>query len=88
MKWSIFGVFGQFHFTPKWDKMADHFTPFGTKLVKFESEMVKFTNNSKPNLPHDRIKKWVSKVRNTQNTSEVFKSNFYYYQRVAHTKLF
>ena len=29
----------------------------------------------------------MSKVREMQNSSEVFKSNFDYYQRVAHKKL-
>jgi hypothetical protein len=29
---------------------------FGAILIKFGGEMVKFTNYSEPNLPHDRIK--------------------------------
>jgi hypothetical protein len=56
MKWSLFGIFGKFHFTPKWGNMLDHFTHFGAILIKFRGELVKFTNNSGPNLPHDRIK--------------------------------
>jgi hypothetical protein len=27
-KWSLFGKFGKFHFTPKWGNMLDHFTLF------------------------------------------------------------
>jgi hypothetical protein len=35
---------------------------FGAILIKFGGEMVKFTKNSEPNLPHDRIKLLGSKV--------------------------
>ena len=42
-------LFGEFHFST-----VDHFTHFGAILIKFRGEVVKFTNNSEPNLIHDR----------------------------------
>jgi hypothetical protein len=56
MKWSLFGIFGKFHFTRNGVICLTTLPHFGTILIKFGGEMVKFTNNSEPNLHHDRIK--------------------------------
>ena len=47
---------------------------FKKKVVKFFFSLLSFS-------------KKINKVREMQNSSEVFKSNFDYYQRVAHKKL-
>jgi hypothetical protein len=56
MKWSLFGIFGKFHFTPKWGNMLDHLTPFRGNTDQIWGRNGQIYHNSEPNLPHDRIK--------------------------------